>query len=233
MEAGLEGLGDRERAADGAYRLLRRAVLEHRLLPGTRLSVPALAEQLRVSRSPVREAVQRLVREGLASEQPHRGAVVIELSIEELLPIYEIREALEGLAARLAAIRLTTPEMEAMQRTLKEHRAAVRAEDLERHFAADMRLHGLIRTAAGNKELSDYLDQLQGKIQVAMLSTSVTAGAEQALMDHERIVAALAAREPEEAERSARAHIARLGDTLAGRVGTDTRRVGTDTRLPA
>jgi DNA-binding GntR family transcriptional regulator len=98
-------LGGSERVGEAVYRQLRQRILIGQLSPGSRLSVPAIARELGVSRSPVRDAVLQLVREGLGQETLNRGAVVRTLSREELANLYEAGEALEGMAARLAAHR--------------------------------------------------------------------------------------------------------------------------------
>jgi DNA-binding GntR family transcriptional regulator len=99
---GLGRLPPADRIADTVDEKLCNAIFARTLQPGTRLSVPALAAELGVSRSPVREAVLRLTQERLAREEPRRGAVVAHIGPRELTALYEVREVLEGLAARLA-----------------------------------------------------------------------------------------------------------------------------------
>lgn len=106
MSPALEALGERSRLADAVYERLRQAIFAGEIAPGSRLSIPGLAGRLGVSRSPVREAVLRLVRDGLAVDQPRRGVALIVLDAQNLLPVYEVRAVLEGLAARAAAARV-------------------------------------------------------------------------------------------------------------------------------
>ncbi len=93
----------RQRLADQVYAVLRGQILARELVPGDHLSVPVLAESLGLSRSPVREAVQRLVVEGLAVEEFHRGARVAGVDADDLADVYAVRGVLEGLAAALVA----------------------------------------------------------------------------------------------------------------------------------
>jgi len=209
-----QALARRERVADSVYELLADAVLRGELRPGGRLSVPVLAARLGVSRTPVREAIQRLVSEGLAVEQPHRGAVIASFERPELIEIYETREVLEGLAARLAAARITAPARDVLRGLLAEHRAAVARGDTAAHFELDLRFHRLVAGAARNANLAHALGLLQSKVRLAMLSTSVTAGPAQALIDHETILAAIETGDGARAEDAARAHIARLTRAL-------------------
>ena len=208
---------ERGRVADLAFGRLRTAIFERELQAGERLSGPGLGEQLRVSRSPVREAVQRLVREGLAEEVPHRGAAVVAYGARELADVYEIREVLEGLAARLAAEHADNTLVEELAEIHEQHREAVERGDQSAHVALDTRFHALTREGADNAWLSELLDQIRGKIQLAMLSTSVGGGREQALAEHGEILRAIQQRDPDAAERAARTHIARLRRLLRAR----------------
>ena len=100
----LSPLQSDELLADRAYRELSQAIVSRGLEPGTRLSVPELARQLGVSRSPVREAVQRLIYDGLAEDRGRRGAVVARIEPDDFLSLLELRELLEGFAAGRAAL---------------------------------------------------------------------------------------------------------------------------------
>jgi DNA-binding GntR family transcriptional regulator len=203
-----------DRLVDDVYRRLRDDIVAGTLAPGERLSVPALAAQLQVSRSPVRDAVARLVQERLATEAPRRGAVVARVGVRELSALYEVREVLEGLAARLAVDNVGQRLVRSLAAVMAEHEAAVATGDLARHFQLDLRFHSLIREAAGNAELTRFLDDIQIQVRLAMQTTSVTGGPERALDDHRAILAAIDAGDGLAAERASRDHIIRLRDAL-------------------
>jgi DNA-binding GntR family transcriptional regulator len=205
---------DSPRLADHVYESLRRAIIEGRIPAGSKLSVPALARQLDVSRSPIREAVARLTADRLAIESPRRGAVVAGFTLGDLVELYEAREALEGTAARLAAERAGLQLREALTAVLREHQDALETWNDERRIAADAEFHRLLRDTCGNRTIAEWLEQLQARVQIAMLTTAVTAGVRNALEDHERIAAAVIAGDADGAEREARAHIARLRTAL-------------------
>lgn len=211
----------RTRLADEVYVQLREAILQGELPAGTRLRVQALAEEFDVSRSPVREAVQRLVRVGLVEEQPHRGAVVASILPGGLVALYQVREVLEGLAARLAAHRADDDTFAALRQALDDHEDALDDGSPHAHMDADLRFHRLTREAAANPELSAQMERLQGMVRMAMLRTSLSEGGGQALEDHRLILDAMLARDPDEAERLARAHVARLTRALEHRAYTD------------
>lgn len=211
------------RVADSVHRALRDAIIGGRLRPGSRLSVPHLAQKLDVSRSPVREAVQRLVQDGLATEEPHRGAAVAMLDPTELIPLYEVREALEGLAASLAARCGDGDHLAALVQAHREHAAVLERGESSQFVARDMAFHAALRTASHNRELCSYLERLQGKIAIAMLGGNLAAWSRHAIVEHEAILTAVLAQDPERAELAARAHIARVRADIAAlhRVSAD------------
>ncbi len=208
-------LPQQPRVADSVHATLREAIMAGRLAPGSRLSVPLLAQQLNVSRSPVREAVQRLVQEGLADEEPHRGAGVARLDPVELVPLYEIREVLEGLSARLAAQHADEADLQALGAAHEVHAAALERGDAAHHVPLDMAFHAMLRAAAHHTELDRYLDQVQGKIAIAMLGGNPLVWSRQAIVEHRAILDAVLARDPDAAEAAARAHICRVRGDLA------------------
>ncbi len=208
---------------DRAYKQIQGAIYDNRLPAGTSLSVPELARQLAVSRSPVREAVQRLVHEGLAVTVPHKGAVVARVEVEDLYQLYEVRESLEGLAARLATSRRDKSAISELEALVTRHREALEGgEGLGTHIEMDMRFHRRIREMAGNPHLAEALDGLQGKIRLAMHSLWRSEDAPRlALRDHEEILSIMAEGDPHAAEVGARRHIARVRSALRGYLETE------------
>jgi DNA-binding GntR family transcriptional regulator len=202
---------------DRTYEVLKSAILANELEPGTALSVPELARQLNVSRSPVREAVQRLIYDGLATYAPHRGAEVSRVDVDDLRELYVVRELLEGLAARLATERLDADQLATLNAIIAEHDRALRdGADNARHIELDMRFHRLIRDAAGNKHLTAVLEPIAGRAHFALHSLwRSPEGPRLALDEHKRVVDAMIAGDPELAEAAAREHIARLRIRLA------------------
>lgn len=207
------------RIADEVHARLRDEIIDGSRPAGMRLSVPAIAERFRVSRSPVRDAVLRLIQDRLAKEEPRRGAVVASIGLEELAALYEVREVLEGLAARLAVENAGRRLVRALREVLTEHEDAVSGEDLKRHTEADMRFHALIREAAGNSEAIRLLEEIQTRVRLAMRTTSHTAGPRRAMADHQAILRAIDAGDAEAAEAAARAHVARLREALLAQAG--------------
>lgn len=204
----------RERITDWATEQLRAAIISGELAPGDRLSLPVLARELGVSRSPVREAVLQLIGDGLAIEQSHRGASVRVLGQADLVAAYDLREVLEGLAARRAAEGVDEPLRSDLDDIVERHAQRVASGDLDGHVHEDMAFHRRLRVATGNSMLIESLDNLQLRIQLAMRTTTVTGGPDRALADHRDIARAVIAGDADAAERLARSHIARLRGSL-------------------
>ncbi len=209
----LQPLTERDHLAERTYEAIRAAVLSSDIPPGTQLSVPELARRLEVSRSPVREAVQRLIYEGLASHIPHRGAVVTEVDLAELTNLYVVREPLEGLAARLATETTDQHGLDVLRDILAEHRtlAETAEADIDAHIELDTRFHRTIRELAGNHHLSDVLESIVTHSHSVLHSLwQVPDAAQLALLEHQQILDAMVTGDPDEAERVAREHISRL-----------------------
>lgn len=187
---------------------LREAIIAGRLEPGQRLLENQLAEELGVSRTPVREAIRKLELEGFVVMVPRRGAYVASISLKDVTDVFEIRGALEGLAAQLAAERATDEEIEHMERHLVEIGRSVEQRDVVKLVELDTGFHELLYVASRNQRLGQILNLLREQIQ--RFRTQTLAHPERmkvALEEHRRIVEALAMRDPELARRLAEEHI--------------------------
>ncbi len=188
---------------------LREAILSGELPPGSHLSVPELARRLGVSRTPVRDAVYALERAGLAELRPRQGAVVFGGGRDELTHLFELREALDGMAARLAATRMPPAQRRELQTVMKQHTGAIRRSDVDRHVELDIEFHRLIRDGAGNPRLAEDLGRLRDQIRLVMRAVSSEPGAmgRGVLADHHAILDAIVRSAPGDAERAARRHV--------------------------
>ena len=144
------------------YAHLRDEILANRLSPGTVLSEVPLAASLGVSRGPVREALGRLAAEGLVTVRPRRGAVVSELSPGEFLQAYQVREALETLAIRLAVPLLTDDDIALLDHLVERQAEAVDDDRIDDFFALNGEFHELFVRVSGNAPLQDMHRQLTG-----------------------------------------------------------------------
>jgi DNA-binding GntR family transcriptional regulator len=205
---GLQALDPGDLLAERAYRYLSHAILRNQLVAGTPLSVPELARRLKISRSPVREAVQRLIYDGLAENVIHRGAVVSEIKPDDFRALLVVRELLEGLAARLATARATTDDLRLLREVLDEHERAVDSGDEAAHVELDIRFHTAIRDIAANADLSAILARIQGRAHLSLYTLwRGERNSRAALAEHEAVFAAMAAGDVDAAELAARQHI--------------------------
>lgn len=189
---------------------LRRLLVTGDLAPGTPIRQEALAERLGVSRVPVREALKVLEGEGHVSYSAHRGYVVAELSIDDLVEVYRLRELLEAEAIRVAVPRLTLLNLEEIEQAARDVESAGADGDLAEVTAANRNFHFLLFDAAGLPRLSRTLRQLWDATDVYRSVYFAAADNRQRVVDeHEHLCAALRAGDAEaaiEAQAIHRAH---------------------------
>lgn len=146
------------------YDHLREEILDGRLQPGAELAEVALSELLGVSRGPIREAIGRLASEGLVTVRPRRGAVVRPLSRTEFLELYQVREALEMMAVKLAVPRLQADDFEALQALIDRMAAHAERDEVTEFFEVNVEFHSRLIEASGNGKLRELYRQLLGQL---------------------------------------------------------------------
>jgi DNA-binding GntR family transcriptional regulator len=194
-------------AADTAYAVLREAIVTNALKPGTRLRADDLARKLGVSKTPVREALRKLQAEELITLQPGNALTVKSISEEQLLEIYYTREALEGMAARLAAENAGQIELAKLRAICEEMKAPGAPGNLKhfRHLSGEFQL-ALFR-AARNETLYRLLKHLQEQIRQFGGTTLTQPGRAKEVMAYAKaLLTAIEKRDPDAAERIARSN---------------------------
>lgn len=191
---------------DGVYEHLKREILSGRLPSGARLAEVEAAERLGVSRTPVREAVQRLAQDGLVEVVPNRGARVRTVTPAEVEDTYAVREVLDGLAARLAAHSARPADLATMRAALERLERAG-CTDYAAQTAADLEFHGAIAAASGNPTLVGVLRGLAEGVARVKLLTREYNQASQTHLNHAAILGAIEDRDPVAAEAAAREHV--------------------------
>ncbi len=200
---------------DRVYHTLKQYIVNQRLKPGSKLSVPRLAQQLAVSRTPVKEAIERLGQEGLVTMLPNRGAFVAIIRAQDVGEIYQMREMLEGLASRLAVQKMDRGLLAELRRLLIEGEAVVRRGDIASHTRIDLEFHRLIRERAGNRRLVRALDNLQDQIRVVFRTSATIPGRmAMAIEEHHRILEALESADADRAEEATRDHVRRIREAV-------------------
>lgn len=145
---------------DVAFNTLRRAILIGELKPGERLMEIHLAERLGVSRTPIREAIHQLEREGLVTIVPRRGAEVAQITEKSMNDVLEVRRALDALCVELACDRITEEGLEALRAACDNFEQCVKAGDNKKIAQADVALHDIIVQATGNQRLIQLVNNL-------------------------------------------------------------------------
>jgi DNA-binding GntR family transcriptional regulator len=189
------------------YDGVREKILSGELPVGAWLVEAQLAEQFSVSRTPVREALRRLIDDRLVTHDPYRGAVVRAIDVQEATEVCEIHEVLDGLAARLAAQRADAVGLQQLADTMADMRGCLTKGDWSGAVAANVTFHSLIYGLAGSSRLQSMAEDLSRTMR--RFSAGALADprrAQQILAEHERCVETITSRDPDAAEQAAREH---------------------------
>lgn len=215
----------RRRLVDDAVQRLRAAILKGRMADGARLRQSDLADQLGISRTPIREALVRLQQEGLVELLPGGGVRVKVLDLDEAVELYDVREVLDGLGARLAAGRIDAPALARLDRALARQAVCVERGDAGPWFAAHVAFHEEIVRAAGNRQLARLSTVVRLSIRhFHPLLLRTEHRLEHAYAEHRAIYDAIRTHDAEGAERLARAHIASAKEIVLKTMTQETRR---------
>lgn len=191
---------------------LREAIISGVLEPGERLMEIQLAEEMGVSRTPVREAIRKLELEGFVIMIPRKGAYVAGVSHKDVKDVFEIRAALEGLAAGLAAQKVTQEEIEQIELALHYEREPA---SLEEMVQSDTDFHALLYKASRNERLIQILGNLREQIQrFRTTSLAVPGRVKNAIQEHKALADAIARNDVEDAQRLAAAHIENAANVM-------------------
>jgi len=209
-----------------AYDQIRRGIVEGRYRPGERLVEQRIAEELDLSRTPVREAFRMLQSEGLVEVQPNRGVRVRGLTVDEIGDLYELRARLEAMAAERAAARATTHDLAELTAAETEFAAAVsdaRTDDvsaIRRVFAANERFHGIVVSAAHHERLTQSLARaVDDTLVFQAFRHYQPAAMARSVLFHQMIAEAVRQREPDRAGRLVHEHVLQGRDQLLEVVG--------------
>jgi DNA-binding GntR family transcriptional regulator len=193
--------------------LLLERILSGQYAPGDRLVETRIAQELGTSQAPVREALRDLALLGLVETVPFRGARVREVSLPELLEVYPVRSALEELAAREAATRLSG-DLSQLEQEFEEMRLAAEKGDVSAQFTHDAAFHRLIVEAAGNRILLEMWDSLGIHARTAITFMKAGLTSTEVLDLHRSILDALRAGDAERAVISLREHFTTFAELL-------------------
>ncbi len=217
--------------SDSAYEILREKIVSKDFAPGERLDLTSIEEQLGISRTPIKEALARLRQEGLVIIVPRSGTYVTAPTPREILESFQVRAILETHAIRLAATRADQADLEALDEIVRELGRLSAAEDREsiypRYLDLDHDLHHRIVSLSGNSRLHQSHERENLHAQMARIRyRSSERELEVAQLEHERIMAALWARDVETAAAEMAAHLERAALSLLSDMEREDQRPG-------
>lgn len=200
---------------DVVFNTLRQAILRGELKPGERLMEIVLSNRLGVSRTPVREAIRMLEKEGLVLMMPRKGAQVAQITEKDLREVLEVRVGLEELAVRFACERITEEELRELNQATKEFREALRGNDLQLMAEADVRFHDVIYQATHNQRLIQIINNIREQMyryRIEYLKDQE--GSDALVKEHEAISEAIRRKDVTEAIELIREHIFKQQESI-------------------
>lgn len=197
------------------YEELKMQILTGSIVPGTRMMEVELAQEMGVSRTPIREAIRKLEKEGLVTIEPRRGAYASQISTEDMVEILEVRQNMEGLAAYFAASRMTPDQMKELKEVSDLYNKAVSESNMESMIKHDTRFHRIIVESCNNKILVQMIEQLQELVlRFRYIYYDNFRRAENMPEEHAIILNAIERNDADAAREAADVHIDRLKDLI-------------------
>lgn len=210
--------------AERVFNQLQGAIVRGELAPGSKITEPGLSKTYGISRGPLREAMRRLEAHHLIERVPHVGARVVKLSMKELLELFDVREAMESMAARLAARHMNAEEIAGLREVLAVHERQTDLQSGEAYYQreGDLDFHYLIVRGSHNRMLMTILcDDLYYLVRLYRTQFSASgARPQRAFVEHHRIVDAIEAGDEELAELLMRRHVSASRENVAERYAT-------------
>jgi DNA-binding GntR family transcriptional regulator len=217
-EPAMKKLGEEHENLDHkVYRQVKSKILEQHLKPGDKIYQEKLADHLGISRTPLVNALKKLEQERLIMAIPRRGFYVRNFSKEEMIRIFELREVLEGLAARRASLCISAGQIQKLQGFFKDMKSSDKSLFLKKYAEEDRRFHNFLIEIGGDDLLSSILETY------SVITYSYLVGfrwglvrpPQETLPEHLAIVGAILKKNPERAEEAARLHLKRSREKLA------------------
>ncbi len=201
-------LNDYKPLREVIFTTLRDAIIVGELRPGERLMEVKLAEKMGVSRTPVREAIRKLELEGLVDMIPRKGAHVADLSVKDIVDVLEVRASLDGLAALLAAERITDEEIDELNHVNSQFVSFLQKENLQGSIKKDVEFHEIIYRSSRNEKLIQIVSNLREQVQrfrVIYLKDYVNP--KELEKEHKDIIDAICSKDSDLSRRVAQSHI--------------------------
>jgi DNA-binding GntR family transcriptional regulator len=214
------GRHDRRKVTDWVYEELKLAIVNLRLAPGDPLREAALAEQLGVSKTPIREALTRLEQDGLVETTSFKGAAVTVYSRRDLEEIYELRELLEVAAIRRAATAMDEQARTRLEEICAESRSLSGTGDIDRLCELLGEFDDIVFAQVTNGRIAALIDNLQAHLtRIGRLTTDIPGRIGNSVAEHDKILEAIKAGDADLAERHLRDHIRSVRDAQLAALG--------------
>lgn len=208
-------LQDHKPLRDMVYEEIKERILMGKITPGTRLMEIELADSMGVSRTPIREAIRKLEKEGLVTIEARRGAYASQISSEDMVAILEVRQNMDGLAAHFAASRATPEQLELLSETFEKFNQAVIDGNTQDMIKYDTKFHKIIVDASHNKVLVQIVEKLQELVlRFRYVYYDDFRRAEKMPAEHKDILEAIQTGNGEVARSAADVHIFRLKELV-------------------
>lgn len=198
----------RQSIADQVYRRIKRDILTGQIALGTRVVETQISRDYGTSRAPVREALQRLIQEGLLEDRPHHAPSVISLDRDSIIQLYEARLAIESRAVEKICSRTDNPDLDLLDALIEAMRAASRDKDLQRLVDSELAFHTMLCRLSGNDYLLRISQSLQDHVQLALwVDNANYTQMQDVAEEHVRLVDAIRARDSNAAVEELKTHI--------------------------
>jgi DNA-binding GntR family transcriptional regulator len=208
-------LGEYKPLRDIVFETLKEAILKGKLEPRERLMEIQLADQLGVSRTPVREAIRKLELEGLVIMEPRKGAYVSDISYADIIDTLEVREALETYAVRLAIEKGAVERIGELEELNIEFEKAYEEEDIQKMVKYDTEIHNMIVELSGNKKLISFMDALNEIMQrFRLIYFNETYNPEVIIREHKEVFEAINSGDKERSVNAMTSHLSTLKDDI-------------------
>ena len=217
-------INDYELLSQKVYRILKKGIIIGDFKPGEKILEVKIAEQLGVSRTPIREALRELVAGGFVEMSPNQGMIVSNISIEDIREVLQIRVVLEGLTARLAAKLINREEIKELEKFLKQMEYYINKDDVLTFIKMDAKFHELILNVCGNNwliQMRKNLSDQTHRYKMSSRSLSIPGRLKYLREEHREIVEALKRKDSEQADRLSQKHIENMLENILTQEGKE------------
>jgi DNA-binding GntR family transcriptional regulator len=200
---------------EAIFQKLRLLLVEGKIAPGSKLNERELAESLHVSRTPIREAIRRLAADGLVELIANRGAIALQLNLEDVIHTFDVIADLEGFSGELAAQHISSAALSELEALQYEMMASYARRDLSSYYRLNLRIHHLINQAANNPVLTKLFSQVNARIEALRFRSNQDGVKwEKAVEEHQEMLDALKVRDPARMRKIMMRHVQNKRDVV-------------------